>query len=153
MFAVDGGSDADTVNDCNLQRGLRHCASEGTAPNPQAPEGGDGKGEFSGNFAGGNHDTDGTVTLAIGNQLFVIDRRCADESKRAAKKRGQQRVRVELGGWRRHADRTRHDCFRPAYGPRVVAVLWRWYTKAAAGSQQLGSCAEAAAQGAPRSCT
>jgi hypothetical protein len=92
VFAVDGGSDPDTVNYCNLQRGLTACASAGTAPNPQAPEGGDGKGEFSGNFPGGNHDTDGPVPLAIGNQLFVIDRRFPDVFKTPGEKTSDSNV-------------------------------------------------------------
>jgi hypothetical protein len=79
VYAVDGGAAApDTLNECNLQRGATACASGGTAPTPQAPAGGDGQGVFSGNFPGGNHDTDGPVPLAIGNQLYVIDRRFPD---------------------------------------------------------------------------
>ena len=115
VFAQDGGSEApDTVSYCNLQRGLTACASSGNAPNPQAPEGGDGKGVFSGNFPGGNHDTDGPVPLAIGNQLYVIDRRFPDVFKTPGEKHlRQQRVRVELGRRRRDADRTRPDRRQP----------------------------------------
>ena len=70
----------------------RRALHRGRAPNPQAPEGGDGKGEFSGNFPGGNHDTDGPVPLAIGNQLFVIDRRFPDVFKTPGEKTSESNV-------------------------------------------------------------
>src|SRR5947209_4879158 len=73
LFAQDGGTDSpDTLAFCNLQRGIKQCASNGLAPNPQAPD-------VSGNFPGGNHDFDGPAPLVIGNQLFAVDRRFPDQ--------------------------------------------------------------------------
>src|SRR5664280_1253799 len=78
VFAQDGGTSApDTLSYCNLQRGIKQCASAGLAPNPQAPDAGQG-GAFAGNFPAGNHDFDGPAPLDIGNQLFVVDRRFPD---------------------------------------------------------------------------
>jgi hypothetical protein len=78
VYAQDGGAtSADTLAYCNLQRGIKRCATGGLAPNLQAPDPSLG-GDFAGNFPAGNHDTDGPVPLAIGNELFVIDRRFPD---------------------------------------------------------------------------
>jgi hypothetical protein len=78
VFAHDGGASApDTLAFCNLQRGIKTCASSGNVPNPQAPDPSQG-GIFSGNIPSGNHDFDGPVPLAIGNQLFVVERRFPD---------------------------------------------------------------------------
>ena len=77
VFAQDGGgSAADTLAFCNLQRGFKSCASAGTSPNPTPPD--SSQPGYSGNFPAGNHDTDGPVPLAIGNQLYLIDRRFPD---------------------------------------------------------------------------
>ena len=77
VFAQDGGStSADTISYCGLQRGQKQCAQSTGVPNPQEPEGGGG--DFAGNFPAGNHDFDGPVPLAIGNQLFLVDRRFPD---------------------------------------------------------------------------
>ncbi|MCW2968145.1 MAG: hypothetical protein JWM71_1917, partial [Solirubrobacteraceae bacterium] len=78
VFSQDGGASApDTLAFCNLQRGIKTCASRGIAPNPTPPDSSQG-GLFSGNIPAGNHDTDGPVPLAIGNQLYLIDRRFPD---------------------------------------------------------------------------
>jgi hypothetical protein len=78
VFAQDGGASApDTLAFCNLQRGLKTCASRGIAPNPVAPDSSSGS-AYSGNIPAGNHDTDGPVPLAVGNQLYLIDRRFPD---------------------------------------------------------------------------
>jgi hypothetical protein len=78
VFAQDGGgSAADTLGFCNLQRGIKTCATSGAAPNPEAPDASQGGG-FIGNFPAGNHDFDGPAPLVIGNQLFVVDRRFPD---------------------------------------------------------------------------
>src|SRR4051812_22120317 len=74
VFAQDGSDAPDTLSVCNLQRGIKQCASGGLAPNPQSPDPGEG-GDFISNFPAGNHDTDGPAPLVIGNQLFVVDRR------------------------------------------------------------------------------
>jgi hypothetical protein len=75
VFAQDGGTTVpDTLAYCNLQRGIKSCASAGTVPNPKAPEPSEGA-EFSGNLPYLNHDFDGPVPLDIGNQLFVVERR------------------------------------------------------------------------------
>jgi hypothetical protein len=93
VFAQDGGlSVPDLLSYCNLQRGLTACASSGNAPTPQAPEGGDGKGDFSGNSPGENHDFDGPVPLAIGNQLYVVDRRFPDVFKTPGEKTSDSNV-------------------------------------------------------------
>ncbi len=76
VYAQDGGTtSADTIAYCALQRGQKQCAQSTGVPNPQEPEGG---GDFAGNFPAGNHDFDGPVPLAIGNQLFLVDRRFPD---------------------------------------------------------------------------
>jgi hypothetical protein len=75
VFAHDGGtSAADTYSVCNLQRGIKQCATSPTVPAPVAPDSSQG-GIFSGNSPNLDHDFDGPVPLDIGNQLFVIDRR------------------------------------------------------------------------------
>ena len=75
VFAHDGGtSAADTYSVCNLQRGIKTCATSPTVPAPAAPDSSQG-GIFSGNLPSLNHDFDGPVPLDIGNQLIVIDRR------------------------------------------------------------------------------
>src|SRR3954454_14501877 len=74
VFAQEGVDAPDNLSFCNLQRGIKRCATGGVAPNPQSPDQGEG-GEFSGNFPGGNHDFDGPVPLVVGNQLFVVQRR------------------------------------------------------------------------------
>ena len=84
VFAQDGGTTApDTLAFCNLQRGIKSCASAGTAPNPKAPDPSEG-GIFAGNLPYLNHDFDGPVPLDIGNQLFVVDRRFPDFFKTPA---------------------------------------------------------------------
>ena len=78
LFAQDGGAEAaDTLAFCNLQRGIKTCASRGVTPNPTAPDPGEG-GIFIGNSPGINDDNDGPVPLVVGNQLFVVDRRFPD---------------------------------------------------------------------------
>jgi hypothetical protein len=53
VFDHDGGASApDTYSVCNLQRGIKHCATAGTAPAPAAPDASQG-GAFSGNFPAG----------------------------------------------------------------------------------------------------
>ena len=75
VFAHDGGTSApDTYSVCNLQRGIKQCATSPTVPAPVAPDPSQG-GIFSGNIPSINHDFDGPVPLDIGNQLIVIDRR------------------------------------------------------------------------------
>jgi hypothetical protein len=79
VFANDGGTSApDTYSVCNLQRGIKQCATSGTVPAPATPDPAQG-GIFSGNIPSGNHDFDGPVPLDIGNQLFVIERRFPDQ--------------------------------------------------------------------------
>lgn len=78
VFANDGGTSApDTFSVCNLQRGIKQCATRGTVPAPATPGPSDGE-AFSGNIPSGNHDFDGPVPLDIGNDLFVIERRFPD---------------------------------------------------------------------------
>ena len=78
VYAQDGGTtDADTIAFCNLQRGIKTCASRGLAPNAVAPDPGEG-GIFIGNSPGINDDNDGPVPLVVGNQLFLVDRRFPD---------------------------------------------------------------------------
>jgi hypothetical protein len=78
VYTQDGGSAApDSLAFCSLQRGIKRCAAGGVAPNPQAPDPSQG-GIFIGNFPAGNHDFDGPVPLAIGNQLYVVQRRFPD---------------------------------------------------------------------------
>ena len=78
VYTQEGGSSApDTLAFCALQRGIKHCAAGGAAPNPQAPDSSQG-GPFLGNFPGGNHDFDGPAPLVIGNQLYVVQRRFPD---------------------------------------------------------------------------
>jgi hypothetical protein len=75
VFAHDGGtSAADTYSVCNLQRGIKKCATSPTVAAPAAPDPSQG-GIYSGNIPSLNHDFDGPVPLDIGNQLIVIDRR------------------------------------------------------------------------------
>ena len=75
VYAHDGGTTAaDTYSVCNLQRGIKKCASSPTVPAPAAPDPSQG-GIFAGNVPSLNHDFDGPVPLDIGNQLIVIDRR------------------------------------------------------------------------------
>lgn len=78
VFAQDGGSSADTLAFCNLQRGIKTCASHGLAPNPVAPEETP-DGTYAGNDPSQNHDFDGPAVLDIGNQEYLIDRRFPDE--------------------------------------------------------------------------
>jgi hypothetical protein len=76
VFTQDGGSSsADTLGFCSLQRGIKTCAAEGVAPNPEPPPP---EGDYAGNFPAGNHDFDGPVPLVIGNELFVVQRRFPD---------------------------------------------------------------------------
>ncbi len=78
VFTRDGGTSApDAITYCSLQRGIKSCAPSGVVPNPQAPDPGQGL-AFAGNFPAGNHDFEGAVPLAIGNQLFLVDRRFPD---------------------------------------------------------------------------
>src|ERR1700690_3384436 len=50
VFAQDGGLvTPDLLSFCNLQRGIKTCASSGNAPNPAAPASSEG-GDFLGNF-------------------------------------------------------------------------------------------------------
>jgi hypothetical protein len=75
VFAHDGGTSApDTYSVCNLQRGIKQCATSPTVPAPAAPDPSQG-GIYSGNLPSLNHDFDGPVPLDIGNQLIVIDHR------------------------------------------------------------------------------
>ena len=110
VFAQDGGIDAaDTLSFCNLQRGLKTCASSGQGPNATAPEASAG-GLFAGNAPGLNDDNDGPVPLAIGNQLFIVDRRFPDFfNTPSGTPRGHQRVPLELRGRRRDDHRARPD--------------------------------------------
>jgi hypothetical protein len=79
VFANDGGTSApDTFSVCNLQRGIKQCATGGTVPAPAAPDPSQG-GIFSGNNPSLNHDFDGPEPLDIGNDLFVIERRFPDQ--------------------------------------------------------------------------
>ena len=70
VFDHDGtdSSTADTFSVCNLQRGIKTCASEGTIPAPAFPP-------LEGNSPYLDHDFDGPVPLDVGNQLIVIQRR------------------------------------------------------------------------------
>jgi hypothetical protein len=91
MFAVDGNSSApDQVSYCRLQRGQKACAST-SALAPDAPAGGT-PGDYEGNFPGGNHDFTGPTPLAIGNQLFLVDRRFPDAFKTPAGKTSASNV-------------------------------------------------------------
>jgi hypothetical protein len=77
-FSEDGGSSSpDTISYCRLLRGQKGCSSTTSSLAPVAPTGGQSD-PYIGNFPGGNHDFDGAVPLAIGNQLFLVDRRFPD---------------------------------------------------------------------------
>ncbi len=77
-FSQDGGSsNPDTISYCRLLRGQKTCSSTTSSLAPVAPPGGQSDPYIS-NFPGGNHDFDGSVPLAIGNQLFLVDRRFPD---------------------------------------------------------------------------
>ena len=71
VFTQDGGSSSsDTLRFCSLQRGIKTCAAGRRGPEPAAARR-HRRVTSAGNFPAGNHDFDGPVPLAIGNQLFV----------------------------------------------------------------------------------
>ena len=113
-FSQDGGSsNPDTISYCRLLRGQKNCSSTTSSLAPVAPPGGQSDPYIS-NFPGGNHDFDGSVPLAIGNQLFLVDRRFPDTFPTpGACAVGEQRLPLELRQRRRQLHRAGDDRRQP----------------------------------------